>query len=314
VSTALDPGSGQGLIDAVLPLRLQDFERATLLFESLLQNFEGLGTLWLVTRDEELEAVRHESQRIPRGLDFRVESELSLVPELRLTKPSGWYRQQLIKLAIAEHLSSELYLTLDADVVCTRKVKPRELAPGGRGLCYVIEKDLHPHWYTRSEAVLGLSAVRQGIVHNVTPAVLHRTAVRELAEYLDRRAAERKFAAGMRGLKQRFAFVRAALTRAPIAPWRLLLAAGVPWTEYALYYTFLEATQRFERFHQLSPHCLYDIERSVWYADGTNFGDWDPGPCFVGEGPPWFVVIQSNTRLEPRVVRAKFSPFLQQAP
>jgi hypothetical protein len=301
-------------MDAVLPLRLQDFERATLLFESLVRHFEGLGTLWLVTREGELEAVRREARRIPRGLDFKVESELSLVPELRLTKPSGWYRQQLIKLAIAEHLSSELYLTLDADVVCTRRVSPRELAPGGRGLCYVIEHDLHPHWYTRSEAVLGLSAPRRGIVHNVTPAVLHRTAVRELAEYLNRRAAERKFAAGMRGLGQRFAFVRAALTRAPLADWRLLLAAGVPWTEYALYYTFLEATQRFDRFHLPSPHCPYDIERSVWYADGANFGTWDAAPCFAGAGPPWFVVIQSNTRLEPSVVRAKFSPFLLLAP
>jgi hypothetical protein len=301
-------------MDAVLPLRLQDFERATLLFESLVRHFEGLGTLWLVTREDELDAVRREARRIPRGLDFKVESELRLVPELRLTKPGGWYRQQLIKLAIAEHLSSELYLTLDADVVCTRKVSPRDLAPGGRGLCHVIEEDKHPRWYTRSEAVLGLSAPRRGIVHNVTPAVLHRTAVRELAEYLNQRAAERRFAAGLRGLKQRFAFTHAGLTRTTVADWRLLLAAGVPWTEYALYYTFLEATRRFDRFHLRSRHCPYDIERSVWYADGANFSDWDPAPCLAGAGPPWFVVIQSNTRLEPSVVRAKFSPFLRQAP
>ena len=193
MSTTPDADRGRSRMDAVLPLRLQDFERATLLFESLVQNFQGLGTLWLVTRDEELEAVRREARRIPRGLDFKFESGLSVVPELRLTKPSGWYRQQLIKLAIAEHLSGELYLTLDADVVCTRKVHARELAPGGRGLCYVIEHDLHPHWYTRSEAMLGLAAPRHGIVPNVPPAVLHPTAVRRAEENRRSREIARSF-------------------------------------------------------------------------------------------------------------------------
>jgi hypothetical protein len=301
-------------MDAVLPILRKDFERANLLFRSLLQNFRDLGTLFLVTREAELGAMRALTRSLPRRLDVRVESEFTIAPELRLTRSDGWYRQQLVKLAIAGHVTSDLYLTLDADVVCTRSVSAADLAPGARGLCHVLNEDSHPLWYQRSLKVLGLPAVRTGILHNVTPAVLHRGAVRELAEFFAERARSKSYAPGLRGIRQALTLGLArALGGRPYEPWRVMLAAGVPWTEYSLYYSFLEATGNFDRFHVESPHCIYDVERSVWYRERTSFGDWDPAPCFVGSGPPWFVVVQSNTGLEPRRVEAKFAPYFAES-
>lgn len=198
-------------------------------------------------------------------LDIRMLPEQRLVPELRLApRLRGWYRQQLVKLAIYERVQSELYLTLDADVICTKHVRAEQLAPDGRGPCHVIERDLHPDWYRGSEAVLGLSGPRRGVLHNVTPAILHRRGVAELAEYLEERARRGAAASGVRGLKQRLVLWRARRCGAQaFAGWRLLLAGGAPWTEYALYYTFLEATGSFERFHRYHPVCIYDIERST---------------------------------------------------
>ncbi|HWA71640.1 MAG TPA: DUF6492 family protein [Polyangiaceae bacterium] len=299
-------------MDAVLPLTLRDVPRASLLLESLSRRFSGLSKLWVVVPERELSAVARALSDAPRGLPLELVGEAALVPELSLTPLlKGWYRQQLVKLAIFERVSSELYLTLDADVICTKPVSAELLAPGGLGPCHVTERDLHPDWYRGSEALLGLAAPRRGVSHNVTPAVLHRRGVAELAEYLDRKARIGAFSGGLRGIKQRLLCARARRRRREaFAGWRLLLAAGTPWTEYALYYTFLESTGRFERFHSRSGACIYDLEGSFWRGDGKPFSAWAPSACFSGEGAPWFVVVQSNAHVAPALVRQKLESYL----
>src|SRR5690606_42105927 len=68
-------------------------------------------------------------------------SEDALVPELREHRARGWYRQQLIKLAIAERVASDYYLTFDADVVATRPITIERLLPGGRAPCTLLPGD-----------------------------------------------------------------------------------------------------------------------------------------------------------------------------
>jgi hypothetical protein len=302
-------------MDAVLPLTLRDLDRARLLLKSLERRFERLGTLWVVCPNGQAAAIEAALAPLKPSRELRVEREGQLVPELTLApRLRGWFRQQLIKLAIYERVESDFYLTLDADVICTRRLAPESLAPDGLGLCHVIPGDLHADWYRGSEAVLGLSNAGRGGLHAVTPAVLNRRAVAELAEYLEARAARGGFARGLRGLRQRLLFFRARRAeRTRFSPWRLLLTGGAPWTEYALYYTFLEATGRFDRFHRYSADCIYDVDRSIWYADRRDFGAWDPEPSFRGLGPPWFVVVQSNTRIAPADVQRKLGRYLADA-
>jgi hypothetical protein len=208
-------------------------------------------------------------------------------------------------------VNSELYLTLDADIICTRRVNAGELCPDGLGPCYVIKQELRRHWYERVEKVLRLRAPRRGILHNVTPAVLHCGALRELKQVLAAKSARGEYSKGLRGLKQRWLFLRAR-NRPELAAWRVYLAGATPWTEYALYYTFLEATGRFSKYHFYSPYSIYDIERSLWDAgnEGAKLTTWDPADAFVGAGPPWFVVAQSNTGIDIGAVRQKIEPLL----
>jgi len=288
-------------MDAVLPLTVRDVSRARLLFDSLAPRFRGLGTLWIVSPDTDSALIESSLREYKGRLDLQVVPETRIAPELAHAPwLKGWYRQQLVKLAIHEHIASPFYLTLDADVICVRELTPEDLTPGGRAICHVVEQDLHGDWYAASEAVLGLSPRRRGISHNVTPAVLSREAVAELATYLSGRAQARHFASGFRGLKQRL-WSLGSSSRS----YRGLLAASAPWTEYALYYTFLEATQRFDRYHSYSEHCIYDIDRSVWRSERQRFAALSPDECFEGAGPPWFLVVQSNTELSPELVRQK---------
>src|SRR5947209_7468539 len=111
-------------IDAVLPLLADDIPRAQLLARSLARFFPELGTCWVVTPRKDLEAV---SAAFPSS-PYRVVAEDELIPELRPGSSFfrvasmlgaqgyvGWYVQQLVKLAAADIVSGDFYLTLDSD-------------------------------------------------------------------------------------------------------------------------------------------------------------------------------------------------------
>lgn len=285
------------MIDAVIPLLPKDFERFTILIRSLDRFMTGLRTIYVVLPDRDVAHAR----LLPRARRFRMQiiGESSLVPEMSsFFYLPGWYKQQLVKLAAAEIVQSPFYLTFDADVICTRAVAVQDLLPGGRARCFVINKDEHPDWYAGAEAVLELPAKRRHVLHNVTPCVWSREGVLELISHLNEVARRRAYATGIRGLNQRFFFTlhrHGAHRKQP--PWRGWLASSRPWAEYAMYFTYLEATGRFERYHVESNQCIYDVERSIWYKS-TRIEDVDLDSLFVGSGPPYFIVVQSNTGTE----------------
>lgn len=300
-------------MDAVLPIVKQDIERARILLKTLQQNFTGLGTLWVVTPADQADQVQAELSPSAHGIAMQVIAESTLIPELgQSSLLRGWYRQQLVKLAIAEQMQTANYLTLDADVICVRPTTPEDLAPGGKGLCCVLQENSHPDWYEGSSSVLGLEPRRRGILHNVTPAVLNREAVLALQSHLDQRARTGQFRSDLLGLKQRAGFALNSLRSFQPVPWRWYLMLGAPWTEYALYFTYLEATGQLERFHQYTDECIYSVEHSVWRSGAANFDSWDPRPLFEGRGAPYFAIVQSITKLAPQRVWAKLAPFLGQ--
>jgi hypothetical protein len=263
--------------DAVLPVVARDRERADLLVESLERHCPDLATCWIVAPGADLAALRH-----LEGGRYRLLDERELLPgrpgvlaRRRLREP-GWYLQQLLKLAIAECVATPHYLTLDADVVCLRTVTAQDLLPGGRAVVQVARDGVHADWYEWAERVLGLR--RSGWRHGVTPAVLSVAAVRELAEHVGGR------------------------------DWRRTLMDALPWTEYALYHTFLEATGRFDAHHvRVERDVLYG--ESVWDAEG--FAAWDPARAFAGPDSPFFAVVQSRAGIDPARVRERLAPLLR---
>ncbi|MBX2811406.1 MAG: hypothetical protein KTR25_06345 [Myxococcales bacterium] len=291
-------------IDAVLPLTKRDFPRAEILLRSLERFFDGLKTVRiLVPRKHQAEA---ESLCFPTRFAVEILPEQQVAPELDdFPRVRGWYKQQLLKLAVYEHVQSPFYLTLDADVVATRKVSPRDLVVEGRARSYVIASDEHSDWYRGTQRLLGTPLVRTGLLHAVTPAVLAREGVAALAVEMQRRIEARHWSQGWSGIKQQWARFRGHRS------WRAYLLAGLPWTEYALYYSFLELEGIYERYHREESVCIYDIERSLWKEDAARFDDsWDPSPLFVGEGPPFFAVLQSNTRIPAANIAKCLAPYL----
>ncbi len=302
-------------IDAVLPLLPRDFERFTILARSLERFMTDLGRLYVVVPDRFHAQLEPLLSPYRRRLPLFVVKEQLWVPEMpQLRHLPGWYKQQLVKLAAAEFVSSDFFLTLDADVVCTRPVAHRQLIIDGRAPCHVIAGCDHPDWYRGYEAVLALSANRRNVLHNVTPCVWARQGVLELIEHLNQVALERPYAGGIRGAQQRIFFSLHRLGRHRARPpWRGWLAASRPWAEYATYFTFLEATGRYQRFHFDSERCVYDIARSVW-SKQFQIETMDAEPLFDSEGPPYFVVIQSNSGIDAKRTWRVLEPWLGAAP
>jgi Family of unknown function (DUF6492) len=284
----------RALLDAVLPLTAADSLRAQILFRSLDAFFQPLGTCYVVAPDRDAAAVRaavpdgryvvlRDSEVIPEIGYFRTAARLRA--KLHLVGPPfhGWYVQQLVKLAIADRVATPFYLTLDADVICVRPTSYEDLVRDGRALVQTTTPN-HPEWNDDAERVLGLP--RSGRQYAVTPAVLSTDAVRRLADHLQRR-------------------VRRRLRR--VVSWRSYLLRTLPWTEYALYHTFLEKTGLFDRYHvHGGVDAIY--ANCVWME--SEFDEWQPASR--GHDATFrFSVVQSATRIPPERVWAKVSTALE---
>lgn len=266
-------------MDAVLPLVRADYERAGILFASLDRYFDILGRLWVVVPDDDLEWMR---RRIGARRDSKVIAESALIPELETVtrRPSGWSLQQLVKLAIADRVGTEFYLTLDADVICVQTVTGEELVMDGRAISNRrTGVPFREEWYDWAERVLGLP--RSQYVHGVTPAVLSRRAVASLQRFLSMKDAP---AAGPAAL----------LARWRRKGWRRYLLDQLPWTEYTLYFSYLEAVDLYDDYHfpgEAGADTIYG--NSIWLP-GQTLDEWDAGAVFDQPVPYQFVVIQSN--------------------
>lgn len=282
-------------LDAVLPLAARDAPRARILLRSLAAFFEPLGRLYVVAPDGEADAVRAELA----GFEHVLLRDSDVIPEigwfrgtarlrarLRLVGPPfhGWYVQQLVKLAIAKRVETPFYVTLDSDVICVNSTTYGQLVSDGRAVVQTTPPN-HPEWNDDAERVLALP--RSGRQFGVTPAVLSRAAVRELTAHLENRVDKR-----LRRLARRVPRER---PRAVLTSWRSFLLRNLPWTEYALYHTFLEQTGRFDVYHVDGGYdALYS--NCVWME--SEFGSWDP----AADATVPFTVVQSATRIPPERV------------
>jgi len=51
---------------------------------------------------------------------------------------------------------------------------------------------------------------------------------------------------------------------------------------------------------------------SLWHADEKQIpAEWNPAPAFAGQGPPWFLVAQSNTGISAEAYRQRLEPLLR---
>jgi hypothetical protein len=168
----------------------------------------------------------------------------------------GWAIQQILKLAAAEHVASQHYVTLDADIVCLRPFGVDDLVINGKAIVGIETAEVYRRLYTDSfaaeearikrrryeaaAAILGYERDQEcrGRYFSETPCVLDRSGVVELIRYL---------------------------TSAFQIPWPATLARMSGWTEYALYFQFLESRGLLDVLHtRRGCNAVLDLETSVY--------------------------------------------------
>lgn len=271
-------------IDAVLPLTLKNYDRFKILYKSMHLFFKDLGTCWVVTKDSEFKVLK---SRI-NDQKYTVIKESLLVPEFKKMKDiRGWYKQQIIKFAIAKKIKSPFYLTLDADLICVRPVRYSDLIKNGKAISQIEDTDFHPEWYKYSERVLGFK--RSGLAYGVTPALFSKETVIKLQNFLSEKANQNN--------------------KDSKISWRAFLIKNIPWTEYTLYFTFLEGMNLFEKYHtKPSIDAICGNKDSVWFKE--DIPSWKPEKNFKNK-KYFFIVIQSSAGMNPEEIWAKVSKYLK---
>lgn len=228
-----------------------DLARAAILLNSMVKHVprEQIAELLVVTRPQDVDEVRHRLEVYRERLHLRVVNEDALCPDLRANPQTlnmwpepnlGWHRQQILKLASSSSVHSAFYMTLDSDVIFTKRFHANEFLRGGRSL---VGMELHADYqrlyedsfaakeaglkefrYSGTECFLKLKRKYPGTWYSETPVILSTALVSELLGHLEATSGR---------------------------SWQQVLLGNLGWTEYTLYFTFAEATGSLRKFHEV---------------------------------------------------------------
>ena len=276
--------------------------RSRLMLKSFVKGFDpdAVEQFLIVCPDRDQEAIRElvEQEASESGITVAGESEFFAACGLnasRLTSLSGWRKQQIIKLEFSKICATDFYLTLDSDIVQFRAAGLRDLFPDGersfagvetaadydrlyRAQFSALEQQAKARYYDASGSLLGYQrpSERAGIFFSETPVVLHRSCVTDMLAHLESRHGQSVVE---------------------------ILAETDDWTEYSLYFLFLEMTGWLDRFYLCGgANEVLCLEKSVWqptaayrsprFYDRFHF----MSSPLVREGP--FLAIQSWVKIE----------------
>jgi Family of unknown function (DUF6492) len=277
-------------IEVVLPLKIHarvdasDLDRfSTLLLPSFDRFFSCKDRLkfLLVVPDGDLLAVTGRIQELGRS-DIRVVCEDSLCPTLK--GRSGWYKQQILKLAAAKLVSSNYYLVLDADIILKRPAKLQDLFPTEKPILQKVKASAQWDWWVASRKILksNVEIKRDSIVMGVTPEFLHRETCLALQDVIASR--------NNTGEWDRFLFD----------------SRHTGWTEYTLYWLYVLERGLDQQLYDWSPQKMYE---GIWKYT-HRLSSRHLRRIFAPDSNSFFLVVQSNINLELSFIQKRISPYL----
>lgn len=241
-------------------------QRMILLLRSFIRMFDqnDLEKIFIVCPEKDCEELSLLVETITKDKRYNIIPELDICAEIsemknnKTGKIDGWHAQQLIKLSIAEKISTAFYVTLDSDIFCFRPFSAKDLFTRNKALLNIEKKRDYKRIYTKTIAKGEYHAkknryrnssemidymrptMKRHYFHGETPVIMHTKSVLDLAHYI-----EKKFE----------------------KPWKSILAQSRSWTEYSLYFQFLEKQGILNKiYRKKSCNTILNLEQSVWHA------------------------------------------------
>lgn len=286
--TTIQPGQAQQL-SAVLPLKIfgldyiENLARCDILFSSLRTYGAGLLREILIVVTAREEAQIREQLSIWNDLPITIINEDDLAPAFtRFGRVNGWLKQQIIKLGVADLVSTEYFLTLDPDVILCKPMTAADIFVNGKAILEPEPRSNHASWWVGSSTVLGIPNDLERPGMSVTPAILSRTVCRRLHDDLRER--------------YRCDWIVALLSRPSLA-----------WTEYTLYYLTAERHGLLDIYHVLPErgNARLFCRSNVWLLE--QWANWDAPGCFGPEDPGLFTIVQNSTHVSPADIRSRLT-------
>ena len=272
-------------ISAIVPVAPWDLNRSQLLFKSLKKFFDpgSLETLYITFPDRQ----KMKDILALLKLDFPVEvmTEEDLIPASDYSifkKRKGWLRQQIVKMYISSRVKTEFYICLDADVLCFRQATYADLIKDDRPGMNLEPKTWHKYWWDASLKVLKMPDPGTSYGMSSSTNIFITAEVLSLMEYLEKIYGK--------------SFIRTLLNWF----WTNTYKFGREWTEYKLYWLYIELHQKSGLYDPRNKILGNSIWKSTKVVDEALFREiFDP----LQEG--YFTVCQS-TRVKDDVI-AHFS-------
>lgn len=165
----------QGTVSLITPSYRGDYERSTLLFESVDKYVTGFEKHYLIVHDEDFELFEkfHAGRRVVMRASELLPSWLHELPLIRWRKRrywwsfrarpvSGWHTQQLVKIRAAASLPEDRFCLIDSDNIFFREFDVSMFAPPHAPVLRVDRNGADHHvpshmiWVQAARRLLGL--------------------------------------------------------------------------------------------------------------------------------------------------------------
>jgi Family of unknown function (DUF6492) len=284
-------------ISAIMALKIKgrhyphNIGRCDILFQSLRQfmDKELISEFLIIIPAEEEDEIRRHAENwkdFPIRL-IREDKYLEKFKEFsKWYEVRPWHRQQIIKLFCAELVVNDYFIIFDPDMFATRSFGYNDLIVDGKALIQTEPKSDHIDWWESSAKVLGLPVLLNTPGLCVTPEILSKHACQELTRYIS--AKHQK-------------------------TWNevLLSMYTINWTEYTLYWSYLEANGKLENYHVFLPRLgglKVHSEQNIWLKN--EYENFDFKRLFSEQNRGLFCTIQSNTSVTPQAIAKAIKPWL----
>ncbi len=252
-------------MDAILPISCDDINRSKILFHSLNMFFEtaSLGTVYLIV--PEAQPMEELLSQITLKFKTKVLTDAEVIPQRewrRYNKKKGWIKQQILKLVSAKYINTDFYICFDADIICIRPVCYSDIIMENRPIANIEPKSLHKKWWNRSRKILKAPKNENTQGLGVTPSILITKEVLNLIQHIE-------------NIYDR--------------PFVEVLCSKKHWTEYTLYWAFLESLKKEDLYNH--ENIIYG--ESIWHSSTLNQSLFDT--VFSEKNRGFFIICQSRT-------------------
>ncbi len=276
-------------ISFIVPIAPWDFTRSQLLFNSLNKFFsaEDIDKVYITFPDKGKMIKQLKALKLKFPVEVMTEEDLIPAGDYSVFKKrKGWLRQQIVKMYISTLMKSEYYLCLDADVICIKRTGYNDLIKNGKPGINIEPKSWHTEWWKASGKVLKIPDPGTTVGMSSSTNIFITEVALDLIKYIE-------------------SIYKKTFTNVLLNWWWTnTYKFKREWTEYKLYWLFIEYKKLTER---------YDPDNKIWgqsiWKNTREINEELFKAIFSPQNEGYFSICQS-TRIGDDIVAAYVNRYL----